>query len=403
VKGESVPFTKRPVVLSVARLAADFGGALKNFEEVVTSLLASGADVHIALYTSAPPTQPIMALVAAGARLYALDDRCPPAEMARQLDALVRQLGADIVHVNVNSRYARQSIPLMTTLQGPDRPKRLLTLHSDVLTVPDRPGTPWLRRKLKARNRLASVRRFVECFDRVISVSELCGDDLRRRIPSVASVQMNLPYGVDADQFRPRAVREAARPGQMVVGTAGGFFSYKRFDTLIDAIALLEDRPGVRARIAGGGPLKSSLREQVARLGVEDRVEFAGVQRDMPAFLHQLDVFTMTSDTGEASPYAHLEAMSCGLPTVCTMTGDLPKRIEHGYDGLLARPGDAAGVADALRQLADNPALREAMGARARQKVLQKYSKAGYLARTLGVFEDLLSDVSAREVHVAHG
>ena len=114
---------------------------------------------------------------------------------------------------------------------------------------------------------------------------------------------------------------------------AGGFYSYKRFDILIDAIALLPDRPGIRAVFAGGGPLEESLRQQAVARGVQDRIEFAGVQHDMPAFMRRLDVYAVTSDTGEASPYAHLEAMSTGLPSVCSLyrryAHACPRRIQR--------------------------------------------------------------------------
>ena len=394
-------------ILMVGKSAADYGGAINSFVEVGLALLDSGARVDVGLYSTGPLPRPLVPLVAAGARLHQLDEALDARANARQLDQLVREVQPHVIHMNVNNRLARRSIPLMATLQERNGPRRLLTLHSDVLTVPNRgPETAGIRAALttyprlvlRKRWRLAGVKRFVACFDQVICVSELCGAELKRRIPAVAGAVVMLPYGIDANRFQPLAAPERRRPDEMLVGMAGGFYSYKRFDILIDAIALLPDRPGIRAVFAGGGPLEESLRQQAVARGVQDRIEFAGVQHDMPAFMRRLDVYAVTSDTGEASPYAHLEAMSTGLPSICSRTGDMPMRVRDGYNGMLVPPGDPGAVADGLRTLSLNPELRATLGKQARQTVLSRYSRERYLERTLGVFEGLLSGGCAREV-----
>ena len=64
------------------------------------------------------------------------------------------------------------------------------------------------------------------------------------------------------------------------------------------------------------------------------------------------------------------EAMAYGLPVVGWRAGNLPYLADHEREGLLVQPGDLAGLTAALRRLADEPTLRERLGAAARQRAL---------------------------------
>ena len=66
------------------------------------------------------------------------------------------------------------------------------------------------------------------------------------------------------------------------------------------------------------------------------------------------------------------EAMAFGLPVVGWRAGNLPYLADHEREGLLIAPGDLAGLAAALRRLADDPGLRERLGAAARQRALSR-------------------------------
>ena len=68
--------------------------------------------------------------------------------------------------------------------------------------------------------------------------------------------------------------------------------------------------------IAGAGIEEESLRDLVNELNLGDVIEFVGYQTNVLEFLQSLDIFAMTSDN-EGFPYAQLEAMSVGLPSVC--------------------------------------------------------------------------------------
>ena len=77
----------------------------------------------------------------------------------------------------------------------------------------------------------------------------------------------------------------------------------------------------------------------------------------------------------EGLPMAMLEAMAVGVPVVLTSVGEIPRVIEHRRNGLLVRPADWAGLAEALMELLDNQPLRETLKASAYQTVRARYSK----------------------------
>jgi colanic acid/amylovoran biosynthesis glycosyltransferase len=82
-----------------------------------------------------------------------------------------------------------------------------------------------------------------------------------------------------------------------------------------------------------------------------------------------------------------MEAMSSGVPVVASAISGIPELVEDGIGGLLVPPGDAAAIRDALRRLADDPALRARLGAAARERVLAEFdadASAAELVRRFG-------------------
>ncbi|HSD48696.1 MAG TPA: glycosyltransferase family 4 protein [Actinomycetota bacterium] len=79
------------------------------------------------------------------------------------------------------------------------------------------------------------------------------------------------------------------------------------------------------------------------------------------------DVFALCSFV-DAYGTAWAEAIAAGLPVVGWRAGNLPRLAEHGREALLAEPGDAAGLASALRAIVGDPRLRDRLAAGARRR-----------------------------------
>lgn len=193
----------------------------------------------------------------------------------------------------------------------------------------------------------------------------------------------HLPNVVDTGQFFPsRPV--ISNDGLVRLLAVGRLTPEKRFDRLLRALATLppDVRATVRASIAGDGPMRSLLEQQVLQLGLHDSVRFLGPQAEMAPIYREFDLLALTSDS-EGSPNVVLEAMASGLPVLGTRTGGVAELVDHGVTGLLARPSDEAALAVALETLIRDSGLRQRMGARARDRALLTYSQAS-LPRSLG-------------------
>lgn len=125
-----------------------------------------------------------------------------------------------------------------------------------------------------------------------------------------------------------------------VVGGVGRLERGKRFDLLLDVMADIE---GVHALIVGAGTEQRALQELARRLGVADRVVFAGESPNVAGLLSAMDVLVAPSQE-ETFGLAVLEGLAAGLPvlyTTCPAVDDLPAfaapgalRIPYGRDRL---------------------------------------------------------------------
>ncbi|GAA2423318.1 hypothetical protein GCM10010191_39100 [Actinomadura vinacea] len=152
-------------------------------------------------------------------------------------------------------------------------------------------------------------------------------------------------------------------PRDPVIACLGRLSHEKGVDMAIESWASIAARhPRWRLRLYGAGPREDALRALAERLGVAGSVDFAGVTRDVPAALDRASIFALPSRQ-EGFPMALLEAMAAGVPAVAfDCAPGVRELVTDGADGLLARPGDIAGLAAALDRLIMDPELRERLG-----------------------------------------
>jgi glycosyltransferase involved in cell wall biosynthesis len=161
-----------------------------------------------------------------------------------------------------------------------------------------------------------------------------------------------------------------------LIGTVGRLNEIKRQDVLIDAFEIVvKNMPEAHLLLVGDGPQYGALQEQAQRLRLADRVHFAGYQADTTAYLHAMDVFTLTSRS-EGMPQALLEACVARKPVVATRVGGIPEVIEHGTTGMLVDPADAEGLAASLLEVLRDRPRAEAMARCASEKVINEFDVA---------------------------
>jgi glycosyltransferase involved in cell wall biosynthesis len=142
--------------------------------------------------------------------------------------------------------------------------------------------------------------------------------------------------------------------------------------------------------IAGDGPDRPAIVADVERLGLSPRVTFVGAvsQGTVLELLQSHDAFALPSvGMGEAAPVAVMEAMSCGLPVICSIIGGTPDMIADGRDGLLVEQTDEAGLANAVERLARDPEMRRDLGAAARERAVRCFDFRRTSRRLLSAIE----------------
>jgi glycosyltransferase involved in cell wall biosynthesis len=163
----------------------------------------------------------------------------------------------------------------------------------------------------------------------------------------------------------------------------------KDFLTLVRAIAALEHRDDVRLRIAGDGPDRPALEQEIARHRLHDRVELLGTRDDVDRLLADSGVFVLSSDS-EGMPMSVLEAMAAGVPVVASAVGGVPEVVRDGETGALVPPRDPAALARAIDRLVADPRLRHLQGDAGRSRAERVFGIEEFRRRHLDAYRAAL-------------
>ncbi|MGZ6884737.1 MAG: glycosyltransferase family 4 protein [Acidimicrobiia bacterium] len=293
----------------------------------------------------------------------------PTRGLARDVDALAREVGADVVFVD-------PALPLGRIVPRLHSAPAVVVLHGAEITVPGRtPIRPLLARVL------GSAAGVVAAGGYPLAEAQRAA---RASLPALV-----VPPGIDPGRFRPPrddAERIEARAhlglpvdARIVLG-ASRLVPRKGFDVLVDALGSL---PGdVVVAIVGGGRDRRRLERRAEARGVADRVRFLGrvSDADLPVAHRAADVFAMLCRDrwgaleAEGFGIVFLEAGASGLACVAGRSGGSHEAVLDGETGYVVDPRDVDGVAAHLRRLLDDPALRTRFGAAARARAESEWS-----------------------------
>lgn len=206
-----------------------------------------------------------------------------------------------------------------------------------------------------------------------------------------------IPNCVDTARFRPSpTLRDATRqslglPAEaLVLGSVARLSPQKRPEALVRLLHALRPRfPELYLVLAGSGPLEAAMRHLVDRLGLTERVRFAGFRADVETLLPAFDVHLLLSQR-EGFGIATIEAMACGVPAVAT---DIPGNADVLRDspgGLLVPLDDEPAVTAAVAALLVDPHRRARMGAAGRADVERRFSLPRVQAQVQAFYRDLV-------------
>ncbi|NUM53100.1 MAG: glycosyltransferase [Candidatus Hydrogenedentes bacterium] len=234
--------------------------------------------------------------------------------------------------------------------------------------------------------------------------------DLRAPRPVFDATRMCVIHnGVNPEKFRPDAAARARVRSEFgyddshaVVGIAARLADAKGHRLLFEAAAqLMPDFPGLRLLVLGQGVLEHSLKQRARELGIGDITHFAGFRNDIGDCMQAFDIGVQPSIDCEASSFSVMEQMATGKPIVTSDHGGTKEIVRDGIDGYVVPQGTVGPLADALRKLVADQAVRAAMGASARQRVSDEFTLDLLAQRTLDAYGRALAIHAARKRKVA--
>jgi glycosyltransferase involved in cell wall biosynthesis len=232
--------------------------------------------------------------------------------------------------------------------------------------------------------------------DRVVAISEFMKGIYVRAGLGPEHVDV-IHLGVPTAEFAPisRTPRPAGQPLRLLF--AGALWEGKGPQTALRALArLVRDGLPVHLDLCGGGAdhFVSFLKRVIDEEGVASHATLHGrVRREaVRRFGQTCDVLVFPSEWDEPFAAVPVEAMSSGMAVVATTAGGTPEAITDGETGLLVPPGDPRALAEAVRRLYVDDALRLRLGRAAARVARERFDIGGYIAR----LEDYYARAAAR-------
>jgi len=291
--------------------------------------------------------------------------------------------GADLLHLHS---------PLLPRLRT--GLPRLVTFHSPLLADTRAIHEPGMvTAMVKANARLfgqAYEHAQISAAAAIIAVSGNVRDELCRLYRLDGRAPLVIENGVDVEFFAPGRTNRRPSAGAPVTILYVGRLGYRKgLSRLLDAMALVADRPNCRLALAGEGPLRGKLEAQAHLLGIAHRVDFLGFldREALRETLASAAVLVNPADY-ESGPLTLLEAMAAGTPVVTTPTGlvgDLPEPAP-----LRLAAAEPAALATAIAEVLDAPEAAAATARAARLLVEERFAWERVAARTADLYRHLV-------------
>jgi glycosyltransferase involved in cell wall biosynthesis len=384
----------RPTILQVIP-GLDAGGAERSVVEIAGPIVLAGGRALVL----AEPGRLAAEVTAAGGQVmpFPAATKNPLRVLANawRMARIAAQEGVDLIHARSRApawsaliAARRIGVPFVTTYHGAyGESNRLKRLYNSVM----------------ARG------------DVVIANSRFTAGLIAARYATLPERIAVIHRGVDTAAFDPAAIapeRAAALrrswgvgPEQAVILHAARLTRWKGQGVLIDAAARLQAHGRLKDAVVilagdaqGRDSYVEALRNQIARLGLQERVRLVGHVADIAAAYLAARVTVVASTEPEAFGRTAIEAAAVACPVIATDLGAPPETVlappatpDADLTGWLVPPGDAEALAERLaRVLALSPSARAGIGERARRHAIANFSVGAMQRSTLAVYDRLL-------------
>ena len=163
----------------------------------------------------------------------------------------------------------------------------------------------------------------------------------------------NIYSGIDLSLFTNKRNDEFRKElnlenDHLLLGSVGRLSNQKDPITMIEAFGIISKPfPNAHLALVGDGELKGKILEKIDQLKLNDRIHLTGNKNNPWSVYHSMDLFIMSS-IYEGLGRSITEALSCGVPVVCTDVEGVPEIVRDNITGILVRPKDSNKLADAI-------------------------------------------------------
>ena len=302
-----------------------------------------------------------------------------------KLSGFLKKAKVDILHVHL---FDPSIVGLLAAVKAGTKYRVMTRHYSDYHT---RINKKWHVKLDQLCNRLSH---------KIIGVSEHTSDHVVEVEGTPREKVVTIYNGIDfdrvkpsADNFKTRIRKEFEAENKFLILTTGRLHPEKGYPYLFEAAAKLKklvNKPFVWL-IAGKGSFETEFRQRVSELGCDDVIKFIGFRKDIPDLMSTADVFVLPS-VAEAFGVVFAEAIYLGTPIVATKIGGIPEIIADGIDGVLIPPADSNAIANATKDLINNPEKLKSLANSGKQKVIERFEFEDMTRKYEAVYEDLMKN-----------
>lgn len=323
-------------------------GGLDRYVYELTHYLAAGGD-RVTLYgLDLPQDEP-------NSKLELINLATPDSPVWQRLWLTRKNFLISAVQPDaINLHFALYSLPLLPRL--PDIPVTF-TFHGPWALESQKEGESKLAVFLKQW--LVEKTVYRRC-DRFIVLSKAFGEILHQQYQVPWDKINIIPGGVDLKRFQPNLSRQQARlqlnwsSDRFVIFSPRRLVNRMGLDKLLSVIAQIKSRiPDIWLAIAGIGPLRAALEQQITDLGLKEHVRLLGFLPDhqLPIAYQAANLSIIPSQSLEGFGLTLVESLACGTPALCTPVGGMPEILTPFSPNLITSSCEVAAIAERLEEL----------------------------------------------------
>ncbi len=246
-----------------------------------------------------------------------------------------------------------------------------------LLTLQEGDPIPYIKRQVRFVYPL--FKRIFKRASKIQTISHYLAD-FAKEMGATGSIEV-IPNGVDITLFTktfsdseliPIKGEIQYREGEKILITTSRLVVKNGIEDVINALKYLPD--SVKFIILGTGQLEVSLRKLAKDLGLEVRVLFLGQKtyQEIPKYLAVSSIFIRPS-LSEGMGNSFIEAMAAGTPVIATSVGGIPDFLKDRDTGLFCKVHDPHDISLKVKELLENPSLRNHSKEQAKKLALERY------------------------------